>query len=703
MAHSGFDLDDFPFDLETLIEYAIEQILAHEDPQLFITWMREHFYDYYTGADGRQPGLFSEPPGSDPNQFVMDSEMARALAINFASMIWNGVPLPSNHFKPQPMAMPKRNDPCHCGSGKKYKHCCAQLPPMPTISANDIWPIIFKKLDKDVAARAIRENHVPIDALGMIACDYLDLDKPKKVVTLLEPLFEGAIRKTKDDAEYALTLLCNAYDELGYHKKKTALLQTIIDSVARSPLRSGAWQRQATIRIDNGDEDGAWAAFQNAQRDDPNSISLGLLEVQILNAQGRNEKTRERADFWVRKMRRAGLEDDEMPLAFLIAVSENPTEAFADMGLEMDDDAGLLLKEWLTTVAGRPLPEYNIADESTPTEFNEEDSMAMLGKQFTSYGMDQLQVDEALQEFKNRFQEPEDDDNEDDSGENLFAVESNGRLLEAPEQVRQLEQEWQHIYPLDKPFSIHETPFGEDDPWDVFEEMEWENWLLNNPAAFDSLDILDDLATALMLHPQIGAAWLEETMLKPILRRAEDILEKLLAVAPDTQLHWVKPENRPALRALSRLVQLALLDGDRNAALLRAQRLIAINPHDNHGFRMIVMNQLIHENRDEHALELAEKFPNDMNPEVAYGRVLVLYRLGMQKEAVEALGNSLEYLGKIPRYLIAKRVKKPKLDPNGTMLGGDDQAWYYREEMRDVWRQTPGAIDWLKKAEKAFL
>jgi tetratricopeptide (TPR) repeat protein len=703
MARSGFDLSDFPFDLETLIEDAIEQILAHEDPQLFITWMREHFYDYYTGTDGRQPGLFSEPPGSDPNQFVMDSEMARALAINFASMIWNGVPLPSNHFKPQPMEMPKRNDPCHCGSGKKYKHCCAQLPPIPSISVNEIWPIIFEKLDKDVAARAIRENHVPIDALGMIACDYLDLDKPKKAVTLLEPLFEGTIRKTKDDAEYALTLLCNAYDELGYRKKKTTLLQTIIDGVARSPLRSGAWQRLATIRIDNGDEDGAWAAFQNAQRDDPDSISLSLLEVQILNAQGHNDKARERAGFWVRKMRRAGLEDDEMPLAFLIAVSENPIEAFADMCMEMDDDAGLLLKEWLTSVADRPLPEYSIVDEIIPTGVEEEEGMAMLRKQLSSYGMDQPQVDEALQEFKNQLEESGDDDTEDDSDENLFAVESDGRLLEAPEQVRQLEQEWHRIYPLDKPFSVHDAPFGENDPWDVFEELEWVNWLLNNSAAFDSLDILDDLATALMLHPQIGAAWLDETMLKPILHRAEAILEKALEADTDAQLHWVMHENRPVLRALSRLVQLTMLDGDLNELLLRAQRLIAINPHDNHGFRMIVMNQLIHQNRDEHALELAERFPNDMNPEVAYGRVLALYRLGRQKEAVEALGNSLEYLGKIPRYLIAKRVKKPKLTPDRTMLGGDDQAWYYREEMRDVWQQTPGAIGWLKKAEKAFL
>jgi tetratricopeptide (TPR) repeat protein len=703
MAHSEFDLDDFPFDLETLIEDAIEQILAHEDPQIFITWMRGHINDYYTGIDNPQQEIFGESPNSDPNQFILDSEMARALAVNFASMIWNGIPLPSNHFKLQPMAMPKRNDPCHCGSGKKYKHCCAQMPALPQISVNEIWPVMFAKLDKEVAARAIRENHVPVGALAGIASDYLDMDQPKKAITLLKPLFEGAIRKTKDDAEFAMTLLCNAYEDLGYHKKKTDLLQTIIDSVARSPLRSGAWQRQATIRIDNGDADGAWEAFQNAQRDDPHSISLSLLEVQILNAQGRNDKARERADFWVRHLRRAGLEDDEMPLAFLIAVSQNPTEAFTDLGLEIDADTGLLLKEWLETVVDRPVPAYIISDEVLSDDFDEKQSTDMLRKQFLSYGMDQQQVDEALSEFQNQCDEVDDADPEEDIEDGPFMPECNGRFLDASKKLKRLEQEWHEIYPLEKPFSVHETPFGDEDPWDVIEELEWGNWLQRNPAAFDSLDIVDDLATALMLHPQAGAPWLDEALLKPILLRAEAILEKVLATTPDLQLYWVVPENRPGLRALSRLLNMAMFSSDQNEVLRRAQRLIAINPNDNHGFRMIVMNLLIHEKRDEEALELAEKFPNDMNPEVAYGRVLALFRLGRQKEAVEALGNALEYLGKIPRYIIAKRVKKPKLEPDRTIFGGDDQAWYYREEMRDVWLQTAGAVDWLKKAEKAFL
>ncbi len=655
MADFETDFEDIPFELEALVNDAIGQILSHEDPQLFVSWMREHIYDYYTGPEEPPKGRFSELMARKSDQIVMDSDMARSLAANFASMIWNGIPLPSNHFRPRPMPIPKRNDRCHCGSGKKYKHCCARLPSLPSLSVNELWPIVYEKLDKDIAARAIRENRVPLDALNMIAQYYLESERPKKAVALLKPLFEGDIRKTNDDAEYALTVLCNAYDYLGYHKIKTAFLRTIIDTAPRSPLRSGAWQRQATIRMDNADADGAWVAFRNAQRDDPDSISLSVLEVQILNAQGHNEKSAERADFWVRRLRRAGLEDDEMPLNFLIEVAENPTKAFADISLEMINDAGLLLMQWLESVLERPLPKYTLSN-----------------------GMVDVDLDDA------------------------DIAEANVMVLQTPGKLRKLELAWHRIYLVEKPFSVHEIPFQQDDPWEVIGELEWSGWLQRNPAAFDSLDILDDLATALIVHPQFGARWLNDSLLKPILQRAEAILEKVFLAAGETKLDWVMPENRPALRSLSRLVNLAIMLGEDDESLRGAQRMISINPHDNHGYRKIVMNQLIHESRDEEALRLAENFPNDNHPEIAFGRVLALYRLGRREEAEAALGESLELLGKIPRYLLANRVKKPSLNPERVVFGGDDQAWHYREEMRGVWQSTPGALDWLKKAKKAF-
>jgi hypothetical protein len=355
------------------------------------------------------------------------------------------------------------------------------MPAMPTLSVDEIWAILFEKLDKETAARAIRENQVPVYALGMIAFDYLEASQPKKVVTLLTPLFDGNIRKTGDDAEYALTLLCNALDDLGHKKKKIALLQKIIDTVPRSPLRSGAWQRLATIRMDNGDVDGAWEAFQHGQRDDPGSTGLGLLEVQILNAQGQNEKAGQRADFWVRQMRRAGMMDDDPPLAFMIEVARDPMGAFTDFGLESVDDAGLLLKQWLESGQDRPVPEYTIGEEVLSAGPGGDDGMSALRKQLSSHGMDEEQIRQALDDLQNELDDPV-DDKEDDLVEEGFLSAPPMKSLQPPPGLDKLELEWHGIYPLEKPFSVDETPTGGDDPWGILEEEAWAGWLQDHPA-----------------------------------------------------------------------------------------------------------------------------------------------------------------------------------------------------------------------------
>ena len=131
-----------------------------------------------------------------------------------------------------------------------------------------------------------------------------------------------------------------------------------------------------------------------------------------------------------------------------------------------------------------------------------------------------------------------------------------------------------------------------------------------------------------------------------------------------------------------------------------AGRLLALNPHDNHGFRAAVVNQLLFDGDDAGVLEIAGKYPDDLQPEIPYGRVLALYRLQRLEEAQDALRAAMEDLPKVARYLTVKRVRTPKLDPRGVLMGGDDQAWLYRDEMRDLWLKTPGAIDWLTQTAK---
>lgn len=53
-----------------------------------------------------------------------------AMASALGMEIWNATPIPQNRFRPRRLARPERNAPCPCGSGRKYKQCCAELPPI---------------------------------------------------------------------------------------------------------------------------------------------------------------------------------------------------------------------------------------------------------------------------------------------------------------------------------------------------------------------------------------------------------------------------------------------------------------------------------------------------------------------------------------------------------------------------------------------
>jgi hypothetical protein len=82
------------------------------------------------------------------------------------------------------------------------------------------------------------------------------------------------------------------------------------------------------------------------------------------------------------------------------------------------------------------------------------------------------------------------------------------------------------------------------------------DFLDEHPQAFDSLDILDDLASALATHPQSGAAWLDLAFMEPVLARAAAIVDHALRDRPEPWLDGRLEANQAALRCLSRLADL---------------------------------------------------------------------------------------------------------------------------------------------------
>lgn len=655
--------------LMELLDDSVSQILAREDADEFLQWVTHEVV---------------RRSRTEPVLFDSDDE-AISLATTFGRAIWNAFPLPSNAFRPQPLPLPGRNDACPCGSGRKFKVCCGYGPAPPGLDSGSIWPLLIRKLSNDMLDDAIGSGHIPAAALIGSAMDYQNDRRPKLAVKLLEPLFDEPLRHRGEDGEYAFDMLLSLYDDLGWSKKKADLLERVIATAGRSALRAGARQRLAAICMDEGDVAGSWESFKLAQRDDPDSPSIGLLEVQLLLSQRKPDVAVDRARFWARRLRSQGYSETEGPLPFLEEVANGPERAMGELGIEIAGGAGARLLDWLERVADRPVPGYRVSDEP-PHVIGDDD------RDFETALADRLQV----------LGVPEDDvsdviadmDLQDESDE-LPMLESESQYLLAPEAVQSLEMEWQNVFPLGKPFSVN--PVGADEQvWLPMVEDEWMAFLEAYEAAFDSLDILDDLANAVQAHEQSLMIGLDELLLEPLLRRAQTIIRSAVGADEDVRLAWVCMENRPALRCLVNLAFLEERRGNGRAMLDIAEQVLALNPDDNHGLRNMIINDRLRRGDDHAALQLAKDYPADLNPDIAYGHALALFRLGRVDEAEDVIREAIVDLPKVPHYLIAKRIRKPKLDAFGVRVGGGDQAWLYRQEMRDVWQATPGALDWLK-------
>ena len=655
--------------LMELLDDSVSQILADEDAEKFMQWVTREIVH-----GGRmRPGLFDS------------IDEAVSLATNFGRSIWNAFPLPGNGFRPRPLPLPGRNDACPCGSGSKFKRCCGSGPVPPGLESGVMWPLLIRKLSSDVLDGAIASGQIPASALIGSAMDYGNENRPKLAVKLLEPLFGEPLRHRDEDGEYAFDMLLGFYDDLGWSKKKAGLLERVIATAGRSPLRAGAWQRLAAIRMDEGDIAASWEAFKFAQRDDPDTPSLGLLEVQLLLAQGKRDTASDRARFWVRRLRSLGFPETEGALPFLEEVAHDPGRAMGELGIEIAGGAGARLLVWLGRVADRAIPVYSVSDE--PSHIIGDDGRGFetaLADRLQELGVPEEDVSDVIAEM----------DIPDEPGE-FPLPDSESNYLLAPATAQSMELEWHDVFLLGKPFSVNPVaPDG--DIWSPSVEDAWMAFLEVNEEAFDSLDILDDLANAVQTHEQSLMTGFDELLLQPLLRRARTIIERAVGADEGVRLAWVCVENRPALRCLVNLAFLEERMGNKRAMFDIAEQVLALNPDDNHGLRNLIINDRLRRNDNIGALRLAENYPADFHPDIAYGRALALFRLGRVDEANAAVQDAVGDLPKVPRYLLAKRVRKPKIDSVGVRMGGDDQAWLYRQEMRDTWQATPGALDWLK-------
>lgn len=621
--YAQLDTDDESVDqFETLLLLSAGILYRSADPNNFLNWIAEH-------GPSIAPDLTAQvDPATGPVALFF-----RAIGVQ----IYNHTPTPDHDFALHPLPKPERNQPCPCGSGKKYKHCCSILESHNSpLEEFNMLNYVLKFAPKTTLAK-LPHSKVNTDAVADVAEQWLEEGKIEEALALLEPWFKPNITLSKRH-RWLFDILMTVYLEEDKPLKRKRLLQRACEA-EDNQLRSDAWQRKASIEMDSGDTVSAWKSFAIAQQLDPNSPSLALLELTLLIAENKIVQAKARATFWLARFKR----------------SPDVTPEFLNLLTECTQDPASALR----------MTQSN--DDEVPGLLNELNSLLMSAPPIAIHYQLEIYGQEAM--------------------------------LQPEKKLAAVERQWDNNAQPSKPG----LTFLSNDDLEFWERAEdWLPLLQKKPLLWNSFEVLDDLVMG--IDAILNAAGMNDYwfgLFNQLLERASALLEAQLAPHPaGTTLPWLMLENRPALRLLAhRVYVMEYNEGFSQNFIRAAERLIQLNPNDNHGYRAQLTTAYLANNQIEQAIALASQYESDALCTLPLNHVLALYLNNQTDEALKRLKHIAPRFQVAIKMLLAKSAKQPPMEKYGIKMGGKYEAWRYREDTLALWQQQ-GALEWLKKSIK---
>lgn len=627
------DDDDFDVDLtpereaqiEELMRVSARWLLADPDPQHFINRLAQE-------GPRRFAALFDEQPG------LPASEAAVQQAQFFRSFGWaiaSAMPLPSQAFAARKLPLPGRNEPCICGSLRKFKHCCATVfEKLPAFEPEGLGVVMLTEMPRAQWA-GLPATRVPPRMVFEAAATLHDEGEERAACALLEPWAKLPAPWPAARAPL-LDLLCDIYLDLDHPRKRERLARAMVER-GDVQVQSTGWRRLSMMAADAGDASASREAFERAQRLTPDAPDVALLEVTNLLGTGERERAAERATFHARRLAR-------LPHAAALA-----------------DEIEML--ERLGRGEFPPLPEFD--------ELDADDARAprdIVGVLEPDSPFHQLQRwAEALPPPKLRLRL------------DGAAAEDLGALAPAAALIAPLVR-WRKAFKLVAPTSAWGSVGPE--ALDVFVDERWSALLQRDPQLADCFDVLDGLLLVLDLVPLGLASGLQALLLG----RALDLWTPLRERYPKARCEWLHPDNRPALRLLARRIEIdSSPRADSSMAWLQAM-VEVLNPHDNHGFRERLAAVHLRRGNPAAALALCERYPGDfVGMQLLHTRALLaLQRLA---EAAAMLKSALAANAHVAPLLTARRAP---LRPNAPSyaVGSPEQAKVAVSAQHDLWREA---------------
>jgi tetratricopeptide (TPR) repeat protein len=603
MTPADDDLDESGLDFA--LSLATRIALKAETPQSFLDWLADYGLGYFIEA-----GMVPDIP----------KDAWRGAGAIIGRALWNHMPRPENDFKPFKLPDPGRNDPCPCGSGRKYKQCCGGMGLPPLEFSNDLLLVYVLEHLTNKQLDALPWRRFSPELLAEIARKWQDKGETARGRRLLEPMF-GEPRHLDERHAAAFDALMDIYLDLNMPKKRKALLEAGLASTNRV-LRGTAHQHHALMTIDAGDHAGAWVAFQKAQRDNPDDPNLAALEISLLQGEGKPDQLKERARFWAAKLKRRPDAEDLRDMIVMLEETAAEPDSFADrfMASSLPELAELARLIGAMSPIARP-PELAVT----------EDGRGII----EDHALSDTDHDEFLD------------------------------LIDAADAK-----------------TVHA-------------------WLGAHPTAWDSPDILDTLI-GMLVEEVDPSPWLDRHILAPLFERARALTDAMLAAqaAPLKRIEWGFLENRALLSLLMHRALWLVQQGQEEAALQAGEEIIAWNPNDNQGVRDFLGTGYARAGRYADLLSLAMRYPDDFAA-TRYNHALALYALDRRGEALTVLADAAITFPKALKMLLAESPKPVRPDRHGMEVGGNFEAWAYREATIDAWHKS-GALEWARACVPAL-
>jgi tetratricopeptide (TPR) repeat protein len=228
----------------------------------------------------------------------------------------------------------------------------------------------------------------------------------------------------------------------------------------------------------------------------------------------------------------------------------------------------------------------------------------------------------------------------------------------------------------------------------------WLPELRQQPQLWNAFEVLDTIVAAI---DELNMGMLTVNLARSVLDRAEQLLREVLRAnhAEGKRLEWGWLQNRPALNLIGQRIAIDAGQTPDAAQVARLEWLVCeLNPNDNQGFRHALVRAYLHTGRVADALALTERYPDDFAA-MQYNRALALFAAGQSDAAVGALGNAVAAHPKPAAWLLKANPKPPRQDGWGIAVGGDEEAWIYRQETLALWQQLE-AMAWLRQVMRAL-